>query len=465
MQNEKEMLGTAPITPLMIKLIIPAMLAQIINLLYNIVDRIFISRIPVIGDVAFTGVGVSYPILLFISAFAAFAGMGGAPLASMRMGSGDMKGAEKILSNAFIMIISFSCILTIFFSVFKEPILYAFGASDETIGYAKEYVSIYVLGTISVQIALGLNTFITAQGKAKVAMASVLIGAVMNICLDFLFITVLEFGVKGAALATIISQTCSAIWVLRFLCSTNSILRIKKENLKADFKIIGSIMALGVAPFIMQSTESLVNITLNKNLQLYGNLAFAGGGDLYVGVMTVQQSVMQMIMFPMTAMTQGAQPILGYNFGAKNYKRVRETFKKLIITTMTFSSTACALAVFFPRTIASILTPDPVWLDTCAQTMPIFFAGVWALGAQTACQTSFMAMGQAKTSLFLACLRKIILLIPLAILLPKLSGNVISIFLAEPIADMLTSFVTFTLFMFRRKVLLPTDDLQKESAT
>lgn len=458
MQNEKEMLGTTPITPLMVKLIIPAMLAQIINLLYNIVDRIFISRIPEIGDVALTGVGVAYPILLFISAFAAFAGMGGAPLASMRMGAGDHKTAEKILSNAFMMLLTFSFTLTIFFSVFKEPILYAFGASEETIGYAKEYVSIYVLGTISVQIALGLNTFITAQGKAKIAMTSVLIGAVMNICLDFLFITILEFGVKGAAFATIISQTCSAIWVLRFLCSKNSILQIKKENLKVDRKIIGSIVALGIAPFIMQSTESLVNITLNKNLQLYGNLAFAGGGDLYVGVMTVQQSVMQMIMLPLSAITQGCQPILAFNFGAKNYARVRETFKKLIFTTMTFSTTTCILAVFFPRTIASILTPDPLWLDTCAQTMPIFFAGVWALGAQTACQASFMATGQAKTSLFLACLRKIFLLIPLAILLPKISGDVISIFVAEPVADMLTSFVTLTLFLHRRKVLLPLEE-------
>lgn len=455
LKNEKEMLGTEPVTPLMIKLIIPAMTAQIINLLYNIVDRIFIGRIPEIGDVALTGVGVSYPILLLISAFAAFVGMGGAPIASMSMGAGDMQRAEKVLGCGVLMIIGFSAVLTVVFSVFKEPILYAFGASEQSIVYAVDYVSIYVWGTIFVQIALGLNTFITAQGKAKVAMASVMIGAVINIALDFLFILILGYGVKGAAFATIIAQGCSAVWVIRFLCSEKSALRIRKENLKVDKRIIFSIMSIGIAPFIMQSTESLVNITLNKNLQEFGNLSFVGGGDLYVGVMTIQQSVLQMIMLPLQGISQGTQPILGYSFGAKNYDRVRETFRKLITATVFHTCFFSFLAITFREEVAQIFTEEPAWIETCAVTMPIIFGGVWALGIQHACQTTFMAMGQAKTSLFLACLRKIILLVPLAIILPRVTGDVLSIFVAVPIADILTSFTTLCIFMYRRKELLP----------
>lgn len=458
MKQNKELLGTAPITPLMIKLIIPAMTGQIINLLYNIVDRIFIGRIPDIGEVALTGVGVCFPILLLISAFAAFAGFGGAPLATMNMGAGNHKRAEEILGSAMVMILFFSTSLTVFFSLFKEPILYAFGASEATIGYALEYVSIYVLGTIFVQISLGLNTFITAQGQAKIAMSSVLIGAIINIFLDYLFIVEMGIGVKGAAFATIIAQGCSATWVLRFLFSEKSALRIRKENLRVDFKTIGAIMALGIAPFIMQSTESLVNITLNKNLQIYGEMAMVGGGDIYIGVMTIQQSVMQMVMMPLSGMTQGTQPILGFNFGARNFKRVREAFWKLIACTMVFSCTAMLLATTLPEQISSIFTTDEVLIITCGETMPIFFAGVWALGAQTACQTTFMAMGQAKTSLFLACLRKLILLIPMAMIFPMVTGNVLSIFYAEPVADMLTSATTFMLFLKKRKTLLPTDE-------
>ncbi len=455
MQNDKEILGTAPITPLMCKLIIPAMTAQIINLLYNIVDRIFIGRIPEIGETALTGVGVSFPVLLLISAFAAFAGQGGAPLASMNMGAGNVKRAEEFLGGAVMLILSFSVILTTFFSLFKEPILYAFGASESTIGYATDYVSVYVWGTIFVQIALGLNTFITAQGKAKIAMRSVMIGAVVNIFLDFIFITKLNFGVKGAAFATLIAQACSALWVLRFLLSQESVLRIRKENLRFHGPTIKAILSLGVAPFIMQSTESLVNVTLNASLQTYGNLAMVGGGDLFVGVMTVQQSVMQMVFLPQSGITQGTQPILGFNYGAKNYERVRETFWKLLATAMTFSAFGTLVATSIPDLLAQIFTDDPLWIETCATTMPIFFAGVWALGAQMSCQVTFMAMGQAKTSLFLACLRKLILLIPLAIILPKITGDVVSIFWAEPIADILTAATTISLFHYRKKELLP----------
>ncbi len=446
--KDDELLGTAPINSLMVKLIFPAMLAQIINLLYNVVDRIFIAKIPVVGEIALTGVGVSYPVLMIISAFAAFAGMGGAPLASISLGSGDKQRAEKILGAAVQLVVAFAVVLTIFFSVFKEPILYAFGASDETIQYAVDYVSIYVLGTISVQIALGLNTFISAQGRSLIAMASVTIGAAINILLDYIFIMNLGLGVKGAALATILSQTCSALWVLRFLCSDKSSLRIRKEHLRPDPQIIKPILALGVAPFIMQSTEGLVSIVLNKNLQIFG-------GDLYVGVMTVVQSVAQMIFLPLSGISQGTQPIMGYNFGARKYARVRETFGKLIVVALTFATCTSAAAIFAPNLFTQVFTDKEDWLQTAQVVMPIYFAGTWALGIQMSCQATFMAMGQAKISLFLAMLRKIILLVPLVLILPRVTGNVVSIFVAAPVADILAAATTLILFLHHRKRLLP----------
>lgn len=455
--DPKESLGTAPITPLMVKLIIPAMLAQIINILYSIVDRYYISKIPEIGELALTGVGVASPVLVIVSAFAAFAGMGSAPLASMAMGAKDHKRAEAILGNALAMILVFSVVLTFFFTIYAQPILYAFGASDQTIGHALDYISLYILGSIFVLLALGLNPFISAQGQAKIAMASVMIGAIINIVLDYLFLVQWGWGVKGAAIATVLSQACSALWIVLYLCGKNTQLRLQKKYICFTPNILRPALALGIAPFVMQSTESLITISLNKNLQTYGELAFAGGGDLYIGVMTIQQSVALMINLPRNAMSSGTQPILGYNFGAKNYGRVRETFWKLLFSGTLFSTIAALLAMFFPLFFASIFTEDPAWLAASAQTMPIYFAGTWALGAQNACQTTFLSMGQAKTSLFLAMLRKVILLTPLTYLLPYLTGNVLSIFYAVPIADILTSTTTFTLFLHKRKVLLPKD--------
>ncbi len=461
--TSKEALGTAPITPLMIKLIIPSMMAQLINLLYSIVDRYFISQIPDIGEMALTGVGVSSPVLVVIAAFASFAGTGSAPLASMAMGAQDNDRAEAILGNAFAMILVFSVGLTLFFTAYSEPVLYAFGASDQSIGYAMEYISIYVLGTVFVLVALGLNPFISAQGQAKIAMLSVSIGAIVNIILDYLFIVQLNWGVKGAAVATLIAQACSGAWILAFLCGKNAQLPLRRKYIRFTPQILKPALALGIAPFIMHSTESLITISLNRNLQTYGELAFAGGGDLYVGVMTIQQSVSLMIALPRTAMSNGTQPILGYNFGAKNYARVREAFKKLITCTTSFSIVACFLAITFATFWAGIFTDDPLWLETCAKTMPIFFAGTWALGIQNACQTTFLAMGQAKTSLFLALLRKIILLAPLAYILPAVTGNVLTVFMAVPIADMLTVVVTITMFMHKRKTLLPKEEELMES--
>lgn len=447
--SDEERLAKAPIGPLMLKLAVPAVAAQVINMLYNIVDRIYIGHIPQVGDIALTGVGVTFPIIMLISAFAAFAGQGGAPLASIRLGAGDREGAEEILGNSTTMLLIAAVVLTAGFSIFKEPILYAFGASDNTIGYAMDYIGIYLVGTVFVQLALGLNTFISAQGKALVAMLSVLIGAILNICLDPVFIFVLHMGVKGAALATILSQAVSAAWVVGFLLSRRSGLRIRRKNMALKGKVVGRVAGLGVAPFIMQSTESLVTVVLNTGMQTYG-------GDLYVGTITIMQSIMQMIVLPTQGITQGTQPIMSYNYGAGNYLRVRQTFKRLLTVTLTVTCTAFVVVAFFPGMLARIFTPQPELIALVSRVMPIFFGGMWAFGAQLACQTTFMALGQARTSLFLTLLRKVILLVPLAIILPRLTGSVMGIYVAEPIADILASATTLTLFLSRRKKLLPT---------
>ena len=450
MQNKDEALGTQPIGKLMLSLALPAVAAQFINMLYNIVDRIYIGNIPGTGALALTGVGVTFPIILLVSAFAAFAGMGGAPLASIQLGAGNREGAEKILGNCFSMLLVLSVTLTVIFSIFKTPLLYMFGASDAIIGYAEDYISIYLAGTIFVQLALGLNTFISAQGHATVAMLSVLIGAVLNIVLDPIFIFVFQWGVRGAALATILSQAVSACWVLAFLCCPHSILRIRRAYVRPDPRVMGKIAGLGVAPFIMQSTESLVTVVLNTGMQTYG-------GDLYVGSITIIQSIMQMIVMPTQGITQGVQPIMSYNYGAKNYRRVRQTFKRLLAVTMAVTCSAFVMVALIPGVLARIFTPEQELIQLVSRVMPLFFGGIWAFGAQMACQSTFMALGQARTSLFLALLRKVILLVPLALILPRVTGSVMGIYAAEPIADILASATTLTLFLSQRKKLLPTE--------
>jgi len=347
------------------------------------------------------------------------------------------------------MLLVLSVTLTVIFSIFKTPLLYMFGASDAIIGYAEDYISIYLAGTIFVQLALGLNTFISAQGHATVAMLSVLIGAVINIVLDPVFIFVFGMGVSGAALATILSQAVSAAWVLRFLFSAKSGIRIRRGNMKFEKRVVGKVIGLGIAPFIMQSTESLVNITLNAGLQRYG-------GDLYVGSMTIMQSVMQMLVMPIQGITQGAQPIMSYNYGAKNYSRVRKTFSLLLKVMLLVTVSGFALAALLPGVLARMFTQDAELIEIVKKMMPIFFGGIWAFGAQMACQTTFMALGQAKISLFLALLRKVVLLVPLALLLPVvMGGNVLGIYIAEPVADVIASFTTLSLFLIKRKTLLP----------
>ena len=443
MQKNDERLGTAPLGKLMLSMAVPAVAAQLINMLYNIVDRIYIGHIEGYGDLALTGVGVTFPILMLISAFSGFAGMGGAPLASIQLGKKNYDEAEKILGNSTGLIVGFAIILTVFFAIFKEPILYAFGASDATIEYAASYIGIYLIGTIFVQIAIGLNTFISGQGAAKTAMLSVLIGAVINICLDPVFIFVLNMGVKGAALATIISQAVSAMWVLRFLTSDKSVIRIRLCNLKPQGRIIKKIAALGISPFIMQSTECIVSVTLNSGLQTYG-------GDMYVGTMAIMSSIMQLIVIPVNGVAQGVQPIISYNFGAGNMKRVKQTFVRMVSVCLAGTLFVGGVAVFAPHVYAGIFTSNVELAELTASVMPVYFCGMMVFGIQCACQSTFIALGQAKTSVFIALLRKVILLIPLAIILPKFFG-VMGIYYAEPIADIISVTTTTILFLITFK--------------
>ena len=452
-QSREDKLGTMPIPKLMLSLAIPSVIAQLINVLYNIVDRMYIGHIKEVGSVALTGVGVTFPIIMLISAFSAFVGAGGAPLAAIALGKGDRERAEKILGNGVTVLISFSVILTVVFMIFKEPLLFMFGASDRTIAYANSYITIYLIGTVFVQAALGLNPFISSQGQAKVAMLSILIGAVINIILDPIFIFGLHMGVRGAALATVVSQACSAVWVVRFLTSKKSAVRIRIPMLRPDVHIIAGVMALGISPFIMQATESAINIVLNRGLQTYG-------GDLYVGSMTILQSVMQLFVIPIQGFTQGVQPIISFNFGARKFDRVKKTYTLAIICSIAVATVFCILAVTCPTTLAGIFTSDRDLIALVGKVMPIFMSGIWIFGIQMGCQMTFMGLGQAKISLFLALLRKVILLIPLAIVLPKFFG-VIGIYYAEPISDITSALTAGTIFLLVRNKIVSEEALKK----
>ena len=444
--SNKERLGTAPLGKLMLSMAIPSVMAQLINVLYNIIDRIYIGHIEGYGDMALTGVGVTAPIIMLISAFSAFAGMGGAPLASIELGRKDYNKAEKILGTSAALLITFAIILTGLFMLIKTPVLYMFGATDKTILYAEQYISIYLIGTIFVQIALGLNAYISAQGQSKIAMLSVLIGAIINIVLDPILIFKCNMGVRGAALATIISQAISAMWVLRFLLSEKSAIRLRKENIRLDKAMVKHIAALGVSPFIMQSTESLIMITLNSSLKAYG-------GDFYVGSMSILSSVMQLIVVPVSGLTQGVQPIISYNYGAGKNDRVMGAFKRMIVVSLAITLVMAGTAIMNPQVFSGLFTNQQELLDITNTVMPVYFFGMSVFGIQMACQTTFIALGQAKTSLFIALLRKVILLIPLALILPRFFG-VMGVYYAEPIADIISVTVTSILFVITVKKVL-----------
>lgn len=448
-------LGTESIPKLMVQLAVPSVIAQLINVLYNIVDRIYIGRIPEVGHLALTGVGVTFPILTLISAFSSFVGAGGAPLAAISLGKGEREKSEHILGNSFSMLLLFSVTLTLLFQLGKEPLLYMFGASDNTITYAMDYITIYLWGTVFVQIALGLNLFITSQGQARTAMLSVLIGAVINIVLDPIFIFGFHMGVKGAAYATIISQAVSAAWVLWFLCSKKSSIRIRTCYLKLSRKIVKNISMLGISPFIMSSTESAISIVLNHGLQTYG-------GDLYVGSMTILQSVMQLLSIPIGGFTQGVQPIISYNYGAQKFDRVKKTAKLLISSTFLLSFLFTLMTLFFPGAFGSLFTSQPELLELVKKVMPIYMFGMLIFGLQNGCQATFLGLGQAKISIFIALLRKVFLLIPLAIILPRFFG-VMGIYYSEPIADLISATTAITLFLISIRKILSTDALKKLS--
>ena len=433
-------LGKDSLGPLLLKLALPAILAQIINVLYNMVDRMYIGHIPKVGPSALTGVGVTMPVIMAISAFAALVSMGGAPRASIMLGRGEHPKAEKILGNCTVMLVIMAIILTAVFLIWGEPILMVFGASEATIGYALDYMRIYALGTIFVQLALGLNAFINAQGYAKIGMITVAIGALCNIVLDPIFIFSMSMGVKGAALATIISQAISSIFVVYFLTSKRSGLRIKLDNLKLDFQVILPCLALGLSPFIMQFTESVISVCFNTSLLKYG-------GDIAVGSMTILTSVMQFSMLPLQGLTQGAQPIISFNYGAENIDRVKHAFKLLLKISLSYSMLLWAVAMFIPDTFIYIFTSHGELATYTRWAIRIYMAASGIFGIQIACQQTFIAIGNAKTSVFLAVLRKVLVLIPLIFILPMFIENqAFAVFLAEPIADTIAVSVTATLF-------------------
>lgn len=444
-QNQTEELGTLSVGKLLFKLAVPAIAAQIINLLYNLVDRMYIGHIPEIGKLALTGVGVCLPLIMLISAFAALVSMGAAPRASIFLGKGEKDNAEKTLGNSFSLLVLISIILTVIFFFFAEDLLLLFGASENTIAYGTSYMKIYSLGTIFVQLTLGLNAFISAQGFAKVSMMTVLIGAIFNILLDPILIFGFNMGVSGAALATIISQSLSMLWILRFLTGKKTTLKIKRKNLRLSKDIVLPSIVLGLAPFIMQATESIITICFNSSLLKYG-------GDIAVGAMTILTSVMQFSMLPLNGLTQGGQPILSYNYGARNPERVRKAFKILLISCVTYSVILWALAMIMPKSFVLIFNNDPELLEFTSHALRIYMALSGIFGIQIACQQSFIALGNAKTSLFLALLRKIILLIPLIYIMPIfIADKTTAVFMAEPVADIIAVTTTAILFYIQFK--------------
>ena len=444
MQDNKNFLGTEPVGKLLLKLSIPTVIAQLINMLYNIVDRIYIGHIPGEGSLALTGVGVCMPIIMIVSAFAALVSSGGAPRASIYMGKQDNKSAENILGNCFILQIIISVILTAILLIWGRDLLLAFGASENTISYATDYMHIYAFGTLFVQLTLGMNAFITAQGFTTFSMVSVLIGAVCNIVLDPVFIFVFHMGVRGAALATVISQAISTLWVVSFLCGKKTLLHLRKKHLHLEAKVVLPCIALGLAAFIMQSSESIVTVCFNSSLLRYG-------GDIAVGAMTILTSAMQFAMLPLQGLGQGAQPIISYNYGARNADRVKGAFQLLLKVSLIYSTLIWLFVQVVPQAFAGMFTSDAELLAFTSRALRIYMACVFMFGIQIACQMAFTSIGFAKESIIVAVTRKFVLLLPLIYILPHvLTGNrTFAVYTAEPVADFLA--VTFTALLFRKQ--------------
>ena len=453
-------LGRDPIGRLLLRLAVPTVTAQLVNALYNIVDRMYIGHIEGVGDLALTGLGVCFPVIMFVSALSALVGMGGGSRAVVRMGAGDPEGANRILGSCATLLVLLSVVFTILLQLVKEPMLLLFGATENTLPYALDYLGIYLSGTIFVELSLGLNFFITAQGFSTVGMATVLIGAVVNIVLDPILIFGFNMGVQGAALATITAQAVSAVWVVCFLMGRRTRLRLQRHFARLDWKVLSPVLALGVSPFIMQSTESLVNIAFNSSLKAYG-------GDPAVGAMTICSSIMQVFYLLFQGLSQGGQPIVGYNYGAGNLDRVRKTFRLVFTCSLVFSTLSCLAIELFPGMFVAMFNDKPELVEIAVWTLRVYAAGMFMLGVQNACQQTFVALGQAKISLFLALLRKIILLIPLIFILPHFIANqVLAVFLAEPAADILAALTTGGMFFWRFPRILREreNELKKQSA-
>ena len=446
MNRDKDFLGKEPLGRLLMKLALPTVAAQIINMLYNIVDRIYIGHIPGVGALALTGVGVCMPLILIVSAFAAFVGYGGAPRASIFMGKGDYESAEKTLANCFLLQILVSAVLTAVLLLWNRDLLLTFGASENTIEYGVSYMNIYAIGTIFVQMTLGMNTFITAQGFAKTGMLSVLIGAVANIILDPVFIFGFDLGVRGAALATILSQAMSCAWVLSFLFGKKTQLKIRREFLRLEPQIFLPSLALGLSTFVMQASESIISVCFNSSLLKYG-------GDVAVGAMTILTSVMQFAMLPLQGLGQGAQPIISFNYGARNKDRVKGAFQLLLKCSLCYSVLLWLLVMLFPGIFASMFTSDPELLEFTAAALRLYMGSLFLFGIQMACQMTFTSLGNAKASITVAVMRKFVLLIPLIYLMPVLmpQEQTKAVYLAEPIADFLAVSFTAVLFTFQFK--------------
>lgn len=456
--DDKSFLGREPIGKLLLRLAIPTVVAQLINMLYNIVDRIYIGHMPEDGQLALTGLGVCLPLILLVSAFAALIANGGAPRASIFMGKGDTESAERTLGNCFVTQIIISVVLTAVLLIFDEQFLWLFGASENTIGYAVDYMNIYAIGTIFVQLTLGMNAFITAQGFATTGMLSVLIGAVANIGLDPLFINAFGMGVRGAALATIISQAASCAWVLFFLFGKKTVLKIRPKYFRLKAGIILPGLALGFSTFVMQASESIILICFNSSLQNYG-------GDIAVGAMTVLSSVMQFAMLPLQGLGQGAQPIISYNYGAKNAERVKKAFRLLLTASLCYSVTLWALVMAVPQAFVMMFNTNEALVSYTIPALRIYLGALLLFGIQVACQMTFTSMGNALASVIVAVVRKFVLLLPLIYIMPLIftSDKATAVFMAEPVADTIAVLFTAILFFFQfRRFLSKMNAADKE---
>ncbi len=411
---------------------IPMMIAQVVNIMYNIVDRMFLGRMPGVGSLALTGVGITLPLITLITAFARLCGLGGVPLCSIQRGMGNDDEAEAIIGHSVTMLLIVSVVITVLGLIFKEPLLYFFGASDITIVYAMDYISIYLVGTLFVMLSLGLNGYINCQGFGKVGMFTTMLGAVVNIILDPIFIFALDMGVKGAALATVIAQFCSAIWVMTFLLGKRTLLRIRLKNMVLDIKRVGKILSMGAMGFCMALTNSIVQTVANTTLQIFG-------GDLYVGVMTIISSVREVFMLPMQGISGGAEPVIGYNYGAKEYRRVREGIRFMLITGLVFASVVTAIALLFPELLIKIYNSEEQMLAIGVPAMRLYFCAFFMMGFQIGGQSAFVSLGRSKHAIFFSMLRKTFIVAPLTLILPRIGFGVNGVFIAELVSDVVGS--------------------------